>query len=103
MMGFPCRVNMKKTDLEKLVEEYRNMYHAKCSELIENIKKRAKEYAYKKWKSKNEAFLKKFIMEYFLENMCFDEKTEAYSDWTTIQLKLAGKIIADFSIKEKQY
>lgn len=104
---------MKKADLEKQVEEYRNKYHAKCSELnemekshhkeIENIKKRAKEDAYIKWKSENEAFLKKFIKEYFLENMCFDEKTEAYSDWTTIKLNLEGETIADFSIKERRY
>lgn len=102
---------MKKADLEKQVEEYRNKYHAKCSELnkmekshqeeIENIKKRAKEDAYKKWKSENESFLKKFLKEYFLENMCFDEKTEPYSDWTTIQLNLEGETIADFSIKER--
>lgn len=104
---------MKKADLEKKVEEYRNKYHAKCSELnekekshqeeIENIKKRAKENAYKKWKSENESFLKKFIKDYFLENMCFDEKTEAYSDWTTIKLNLEGETIADFSIKERRY
>ena len=101
---------MKKADLEKQVEEYRNKYHAKCSELnekekshqeeIENIKKIAKEDAYKKWKSENESFLKKFINEYFLENMCFDKKIGPYYDWTTIQLKHRGKIIADFSIKE---
>lgn len=104
---------MKKADLEKLAEEYRNKYHEKCSELnekekshqeeIENIKKRAKENAYKKWKSENESFLKKFIKDYFLENMCFDEKTEAYSDWTTIKLNLEGETIADFSIKERRY
>ena len=104
---------MKKADLEKQVEEYRNKYHAKCSELnekekshqeeIKNIKKRAKEDAYKKWKSENESFLKKFIKDYFLENMCFDEKTEAYSDWTTIKLNLEGETIADFSIKERRY
>jgi hypothetical protein len=104
---------MKKADLEKQLEEYRNMYYAKCSELneqkkshqneIESIKKRAKEDAYKKWKSENEVFLKKFIKEYFLENMRFDEKTEAYSDWTTIKLNLDGTTIADFSIKERLY
>lgn len=29
---------MKKADLEKQVEEYRNKYHAKCSELNEKEK-----------------------------------------------------------------
>ena len=101
---------MKKADLEKQLEEYRNMYYTKCSELneqkkthlneIETLKRKTKEDAYQKWKTEHEKFLKRFIKEYLLENASFDEKTEAYSDWTTIKLNLEGITIADFSIKE---
>ena len=103
---------MKKADLEKQLEEYRNKYYAKCSELneqkkfhleeIEALKKRAKEDAYQTWKNGHEKFLKRFIKEYLLQNASFDEKTEAYSDWTTIRLNLDGTTIADFSIKESR-
>ena len=101
---------MKKADLEKQLEEYRNMYYAKCSELNEQtkfhleeinaLKKRVKEDAYQKWKTEHGNYLKRFIKEYLLENMSFDEKDDIYSDWTTIRLNVENVTVADFSIKQ---
>ena len=101
---------MKKADLEKQLEEYRNMYYAKCSELneqkkthlneIETLKRKTKEDAYQNWKSEHGNYLKRFIKEYLLENMYFDEKDDIYSDWTTIRLNVEDVTIADFSIKQ---
>ena len=101
---------MKKADLEKQLEKYRNMYYAKCSELNEQtkfhleeinaLKKRAKEDAYQKWKTEHGNYLKRFIKEYLLENMSFDEKDDIYSDWTTIRLNVEDVTVADFSIKQ---
>jgi hypothetical protein len=100
---------MKKADLEKQLKEYREMYIAKCSELteqkrihkveMENLEYDIKEKAYEKWVSENGEFLKRFMKQYLMENMWFDENVVPYSDYTDIKLKIEDTTISQFSYK----
>ena len=102
---------MKKADLEKQLEEYRNRYNAKCSELaamkksydaeIEQIRQSLKENEYRKWKSENEVFLKRFIKEYFIDNMWFETDSDPYSDWATVRLKIEDSSVGEFSMRDR--